>query len=79
MIMKMTNFILMLAMVLSAYAPVVTPKPRAIPIKDPKARAVDLDSLILANNQAGTFDGVVLDVRISLDAIAENLFGNGKQ
>ena len=61
--MKMTTFILLLAVVLSACAPIVTPTPTAIPTKDPKALTAELDALVLANNQAGTFDGAVLVVR----------------
>jgi len=79
MIMKMRTFILSLAMVLSACAPVVTLAPMAIPTKDLKALAAELDAVVLANNQAGTFDGAVLVVLITLEAIAEKLFGNGKQ
>jgi len=79
MIMKMRTFILSLAIVLSVCAPVVTLGPTAIPTKDPKALAAELDALVLANNQADTFDGAVLVVRITLEAIAEKLFGNGKQ
>ena len=91
--MKMTTFILLLAVVLSGCAQVVTPTPAAtlnpptftpipptaIPTKDPKALAAGFDALVLANNQAGTFDGAVLVARITLDAIAEKQFGNGKQ
>ena len=77
--MKMTTFILLLAVVLSACVPVVTPTPTAIPTHDPKALAAGFDALVLANNQAGTFDGAVLVARITLDAIAEKQFGNGKQ
>jgi hypothetical protein len=79
MIMETTTFLLLLAAVLSACAPVVTSTPAAIPNQDPKALAAELDDLVLANNQASTFDGAVLVVRITLEAIAEKLFGNGKQ
>ena len=77
--MKMTTFILLLAVDLSGCAQVVTLGPTAIPTKDPKALAAGFDALVLANNQAGTFDGAVLVARITLDAIAEKQFGNGKQ
>ena len=77
--METTTFLLLLAVVLSACAPVVTLAPMAIPTKDLKALAAELDAVVLANNQAGTFDGAVLVVLITLEAIAEKLFGNGKQ
>jgi hypothetical protein len=54
MIMKITTFMLLFAVVLSAYASVVTPAPTAIPTQDPKALAAELDALVPANNQAGT-------------------------
>ena len=60
---KRTTLILVLAVVLSACVPVVTPTPTAIPTHDPKALAAELDALVQANNQAVTFDGAVLVAR----------------
>jgi hypothetical protein len=45
MIMKITTFMLLFAVVLSAYASVVTPAPTAIPTQDPKALAAELDAI----------------------------------
>ena len=71
--MKATSLILLLAVVLSACAPAVTPTPTATPIPptatpipataDPKALAAELDAILQKSNQAGTFDGSVLVAR----------------
>jgi CubicO group peptidase (beta-lactamase class C family) len=77
--MKTTTLILLLAVVLSACAPAVTPTPTATPVlptatpipptatppptPDPKALAAELDAIVQANNRAGTYDGAVLVAR----------------
>jgi CubicO group peptidase (beta-lactamase class C family) len=75
--MKTMSLILLFAVVLSACAPAVTPtatpvSPTATPVPptatpaptpDPKALAAELDAIVQANNQAGTYDGSVLVAR----------------
>ncbi len=75
--MKMTIFILLLAVVLNACAPVVTPMPTAmpnpptgtpipptaVPTQDPKVLVAEIDALVKENYQKGVYDGSVLVAR----------------
>jgi CubicO group peptidase (beta-lactamase class C family) len=75
--MKMTTFILLLAVVLSACAPAVIPTPVATPVpptatpipstairtQDPKVLGAELDALVQEKNKADLYDGAVLVVQ----------------
>jgi CubicO group peptidase (beta-lactamase class C family) len=66
--MKATTLILLLAVVLSACAPVVTPTatpipPTAVPTQDPRALAAAIDAILKKSNQDGVFDGAALVAR----------------
>ena len=67
---KGTSLILLLAVVLSACAPAVTPTPTstpipptAVPTPDSKALAAEFDALLQKNHQDGVFDGSILVAR----------------
>ena len=61
--MKTTTLILLLAVVLSACAPAVTPIPPTAtplpPTAGPKALAAEIDAIVQENNRAGVFDGAI--------------------
>jgi CubicO group peptidase (beta-lactamase class C family) len=60
---KLTTLSLLLAVVLSACAPTLTPTPMVIPAQNPITLSAELDALMQKNYQAGVFDCSVLVAR----------------